>query len=354
MVKDVPQFAKASFEETLGKYVLPSLCIGCASCVVVCPFNCLDYVNEKPILARECKSCGICPQVCPRYHLSIPKLEQFVFGRERRAEEDFGIFRRVVIAQTNDPKIKRVCQDGGVVTTLLVYALNEGLIDGAVLSGVDKIEPLKAVPKFAATTKEIIDCAGTRYNYSPNMLALKEGIFQKRKRLAFVGTPDQIQAFRMIQALSLKKYSEAVVFTIGVFCSECFIYEGLIKQLMQSELGIDAAKVAKINIKGKLLVTTKSGKIEEIRLKEAKKHVRNCIVRCSDFSAELADISVGGLGLEGWTFTILRTEKGVELFQEAEAKRLFRTKTVEKENQVLDLLIKLSKKKRESAENVIL
>jgi coenzyme F420 hydrogenase subunit beta len=180
------------------------------------------------------------------------------------------------------------------------------------------------------------------------MLALKEGVFQKKKSLAFVGTPDQIQALRMIQALPLKKYSESVAFTIGVFCSECFTYEGLIKQMVQKELGIDAAEVAKINIKGKFLVTTKSGKVWEIPLKEAKNHVRNCIVRCSDFSSELADISVGGLGLEGWSLTILRTEKGLKLFQEAEEKGLFRTKAVERESQILNLLIKLSKKKREN------
>jgi coenzyme F420 hydrogenase subunit beta len=354
MVKEVVQFPKASFSETLGEHVLPSLCIGCASCVVVCPFDCLDYVNEKPLIARECKSCGICAQVCPRYRLSIPELEQFVFGRERRDEEDYGIFHRVAIAQTADRKIKRVCQDGGVVTTLLVYALSEGLIDGAVLSGLSKIEPLKAVPKLATTAKEIVDCAGTRYTYSPSMLALKEGILQKRKSLAFVGTPDQIQVFRRIQALPLKKYSEAVAFTVGVFCSECFTYGGLIKQLMQSELGIDPADVAKINIKGKLLVTTKSGKVEEVPLKEAKKHVRSCVARCSDFSAELADISVGGLGLKGWTFTILRTEKGVELFRKAEAKGLIQTTPAVEENQILDLLVKLSRKKRENAARIML
>jgi coenzyme F420 hydrogenase subunit beta len=348
----MPQFPKTSFEETLGKHVLPSLCIGCATCVVVCPFNCLDYMNEKPFLARECKSCGICAQVCPRYHISVPELEQFVFGRERRNDEEFGIFRHAVIAQTTNQKIKKVCQDGGVVTTLLVFALNKGLIDGAVLSGVNEVMPLKAGPKLATSTNEIVGCAGTRYTYSPSMLALREGILQKKKSLAFVGTPDQIQAFRRIQTLSLKKYSEAVAFTVGVFCSECFTYEGLVKRLMQKELGIDPAEVAKTNIKGKLLVTAKSGKVEEIRLKETKQHVRNCIIQCSDFSAELADISVGGLGLEGWTFTILRTKKGLDLFEEVEAKGLIQTRRVEEEPQVLDLLNKLSKRKRENAANV--
>jgi coenzyme F420 hydrogenase subunit beta len=348
----MPKFPKTSFEETLGKHVLPSLCIGCATCVAVCPFNCLEYVNEKPFLARECKSCGICAQVCPRYHMSVPELERFVFGRERRNDEEFGIFRHAVIAQTTNQKIKKVCQDGGIVTTLLVYALNEGLIDGAVLSDVSEVEPLKAVPKLATSTNEIVGCAGTRYTYSPSMLALKEGILQKKKSLAFVGTPDQIQAFRRIQALPLKKFSGTVTFTVGVFCSECFTYAGLVKRLMQKELRIDTAEVTKINIKSKLLVTTKSGKVEEIRLKEAKQHVRNCITQCLDFSAELADISVGGLGLEGWTFTILRTEKGLDLFQEAEAKGLILTRRVKEEPQVLDLLIKLSKRKRENAANI--
>ncbi|MEM2888411.1 MAG: Coenzyme F420 hydrogenase/dehydrogenase, beta subunit C-terminal domain [Candidatus Bathyarchaeia archaeon] len=339
------QIPKVSFEETLGKHVLPSSCIGCASCVVVCPFNCLEYIDEKPFLARECKSCGICAQVCPRYDLFIPELEKNVYNRERMGNEDFGIYRKIVLAQTTDQKIRNVCQDGGVVTALLIYALNEGYIDGAVLSGVNETEPLKAVPKLATTAKEILDCAGTRYTYSPNMIALKEGIIQKKKKLAFVGTPDQIQAIRKIQALPLKKFSEAVALTIGVFCSECFTYEGLIRQLLHSELGINAADVAKINIKGKLLVTTKSGDVKEIQLKEAKKHVRNCIAQCSDFSSELADMSVGGLGLESWTLTVLRTEKAEELFWKANSNKVIRTRPIEDEK-ALDLLVKLSRRKR--------
>lgn len=123
-------------------------------------------------------------------------------------------------------------------------------------------------------------------------------------------------------------------------------------QLIRKELGIIPAEVAKLNIKGRLLVTTKSGRVEEVRLKEAKQHVRDCVKRCSDFSAELADVSVGGLGLEGWTLTILRTEKGLDLFQGAEAKGLIQTRKAEEEPQVLDLLVKLSKRKRENAANV--
>jgi coenzyme F420 hydrogenase subunit beta len=353
-VKGLSQIPKVSFEETLGKHVLPSLCIGCGSCVTVCPFNCLDYVDGKPVVAKECKLCGICAQVCPRYNLSVPSLERLVFGRTREENEKFGINRSAVIAQSTDNRILRVAQDGGIVMSLLVYALENGVIDGAVLSGVEETEPLKAVPKLATTAEEILACGGTRYTYSPSMLALRDGVQQKKGKLAFVGTPDQIQAFRRIQAIPLRKYSDAVVFTIGVFCSECFTHDGLVAQLIRGKLGINPSDVKKVNIKGKLLVTTKSGKVESVPLKEVKAYASNCASSCSDFSAELADISVGGVGLDGWTFTVLRTEKGEELFRKIESEGLIRTKPVEEEKKAFELLVKLSRRKREGAARLIL
>jgi len=332
---------------------LPSLCIGCASCVAVCPFNCLEYADGKPVLVKECKKCGICAQTCPRFGLSLSALEEFVFGRERKKDEEFGIYRRIVIAQTRDKDIMKSCQDGGIVTTLLVYALENGIIDGAALSGVSEKEPLKAVPKLATTKKEIVKYAGTRYTYSPSMLAFKEGIAEKNKSLAFVGTPCQIHAIRKIQALPLGKYSRALSFTIGVFCSECFTYDGLVKKLIHGKLGISPDDVEKINIKGRMIITTKSGETRTVSLKEAKKYASKCVASCPDFSAELADISVGGLGLDGWTFTILRTEKGEELFQKAESDGLVRTKPIEEETRALNLLFKLSRKKRGNAAKLI-
>jgi len=129
-------------------------------------------------------------------------------------------------------------------------------------------------------------------------------------------------------------------------CTESFTYEGLMEKLIQKELGINPQDISKMNIKGKILVTTKNGEINAISLKDAKKYTRKSCASCVDFSAELADISAGGLGLSGWTFTIIRTENGEEIFQNAERKGLFKTKPVEEERRAYDLLIKLSNRKR--------
>lgn len=352
MSKPTEKAPKLSFEETLDKVVSAEKCAGCAACVVVCPIGCLEYSQEKPKLVNKCTACGICAKICPRYDFSQSDIEKSVFGRERKPEEDFGIYRRIVIAQASDRNILQVCQDGGVVTALLMFALENGLVDGAVVSGVDKDRPFYPVPKLATTPQEVLDCAGTRYSYSTNFLAFQEGIKQKKKSLAFVGTPCQIHALRKIEMIPLKKYSNPLRLTIGLMCTESFTYEGLMEKHIQKELGINPHDISKINIKGKVLVTTKSGETKTIPLADAKKYTRKGCPPCTDFSSELADISAGGLGLNGWTFTIIRTEKGEELFEKVEGEGLIRTKPVKEEKRALDLLIRLSQRKRKTASSI--
>lgn len=342
---------KLSFEESLEKTVVSTeKCAGCAACVTVCPFNCLQYTNEKPSLIKKCEACGICPKVCPRYEWSLPTVEKFVFGRERNADETFGIHQRLVAAQATDPSILEKCQDGGVVTALLTYALKKGIIEGATVSGFSSDRPFHPISKLATTPQEILSCAGTRYTYSPNLLALQEAIKQKKKNLGFVGTPCQIHAIRKMQTATLKKYVDPIRFMIGLMCTESFTYEGLMQKHIQNILNVNLSDVKKINIKGKILVTTNAGETKTIPLADVKQYTRKGCLHCTDFSSELADISTGGLGLNRWTFTIIRTKQGRELFEQAETEGIVRTKPVEEEKFALDLLVKLSRSKQKRSQ----
>lgn len=342
-------FKKVSFEETLEKNVVSvGKCVGCGACVVVCPFKCLEYVEGKPSLVKECEVCGICAEICPQHKWSWSEAEDFVFGRERKDTEDFGVYRRLVVAKAESREVLKVCQDGGVATALLLFALEEGLIDGAVISGLEDKKPFYPTPKLAVTSEEILECSGTRYSYSPNIFALAEGIKQKMQNMAFVGTPCQIRAIRKMQMSGLKKYVAPVKFLIGLMCSETFDYERLMVNHIQEALGINLKDIKKMNIKGRMLVTTQSG-VETISLSEIKKFARKSCRFCDDFSSELADISVGGLGLKGWTLTIIRTKTGEELFSKAENAGFLDVKAVKKEFSALNLLTKLSRKKRKTA-----
>ncbi len=341
-----------SFKEALEKVVLAEKCMGCAACVAVCPISCLEYVDGKPELVKDCQTCGICTFVCPRYEFASPALEESVFGRQRKPEEEFGVYRRIVIAQANDEKILQGCQDGGVVTALLTYALENAKIDGAAISGVSQDKPFYPIPRLVTTPEEVLECAGTRYTYSPNLLAFQEGTNQNKKSMAFVGLPCQIQALRKIEG-TLLEYINPLQLAIGLLCTESFTYEGLMERHIQGELGVNLSNIKKINIKAKILVTTKSGEVKVVPLKEAKRYTRKSCTVCADFSAELADISVGGLGLSSWTFTILRTKKGEELFDNAVRKGFLKTRPVEEEHRAFDLLHRLSKRKQETASSAL-
>lgn len=345
--KLVKKSPKISFEESLKTNVVDcGRCIGCSACVVVCPFTCLDYVENRPKIIKECKVCEICYKICPRYEPSWTALEKFLFGRESKAEEDFGIYQRLVIARAIDKDILEVCQDGGVASALLIYAMKNRIIDAAAVSGVSENKPFYPMPNLATIPEEVLACAGTRYFYSPNFRAFQEGVKQNKRSIAFVGTPCQIHAVRKIQLFPLKKYVDRLGFTIGLMCTESFNYEGLLEKYVQDGLGINPLDVKKMNIKGKLILTLNNGESKEIPLVEAKQYVTTSCVLCSDFSSELADISVGGLGLNDWTLTIIRTEKGLEIFEKAEKAGILKTKPVETERKAFELLVRLSKMKR--------
>jgi len=340
---------KVSFEESIAKAVVEAgRCVSCGTCVLVCPFNCLEYANEKPKLVKECKVCGICAQACPQYEFPLSTIENLVFGRERKAEESFGVYRRLVLARAVDSQILHVCQDGGAVTALLLYALKNGFIDGAIVAKSEREKPFYPRPILATTAEEILQSAGTKYFYSPNILTIAKAIEQKKGGVAFVGTPCQIRAVRKMQWAGLKKYVTPLKLLIGLACSECFIYEGLMENHIRGKLGINPNSIKKINIKGKMLVNLDSETVA-IPLAEAKQYARKSCHFCQDFSSEFADISVGGLGLEGWTFVVIRTEKGEELFASAEKDVAITTRDASLEQNALNLLIKLSTKKQATA-----
>ncbi|MEE8569450.1 MAG: Coenzyme F420 hydrogenase/dehydrogenase, beta subunit C-terminal domain, partial [Candidatus Bathyarchaeia archaeon] len=187
-------------------------------------------------------------------------------------------------------------------------------------------------------------------SYSPNLLAYNTGIAEGLEKIAFVGTPCQILALRRIQKASLRKHSRALAFTVGLFCFECFSYDGLMIQKIQEEMGMDLRAITKMNIKGDFVLQTKSGQTKIISLRDAKIYSDVFCQYCSDFSAELADISLGGIGLKDWTLTIIRTDKGKDLFNQAVNKGLLEVKPVEDFKTAFKLMKKLSKNKRSRAE----
>lgn len=326
-----------------------NLCTGCSACVVVCPWNAIEYDFQEEIPKRigDCMYwCSYCTSICPQVPGRMAEIEDFVFSRQRQADEEMGIYRRMIVARSKSPEILGVGEDGGTVTQILAWALDTSIINGALVCSVDKQNGWKPEPKLVRTKAELIRCAGNSYVYSPNLLKVVSGY--DVDKLGLVTVPCQISAARTMEAAHMKLASQRISLNIGLLCLECFAPEFLY-QKVQAEAGINLADVEKINVKGRVELETRSGEIREIPLKEAVRYTRQACLSCADFTAEAADISVGGLGLRGWTLVITRTSKGDNIIERMLEEDILESRPIEEFPTTQKLLLRLTRKKKARA-----
>lgn len=346
------------WRELYREVVDTGLCTGCAACVMACPRDVLGYSDDYfPVQVGEgmghdeCvigdRGCDICTRACPRFRAWETELDQELFGRPRESDEVYGIARSILLARTTDRAIAEVGQDGGLVSTLLVWGLREGLIDGALASRIEDSGrgPFDVVPAVVTTREEVLATAGSRYTYAATPLAMAEAEARGLKQLALVGMSCQASINGSLPARGVKKYERKIALTLGLLCSKTFTYDG--QREVLAEHGVDIADVVKINIKGVFQVWTRDGAFHEIPLKLFHAHTRPGCKLCPDFAAEHADISCGGIGAEkDWTLAVVRTARGEEWMKGVIDAGLVEARPGESDPVAMGLLTKLSEVSR--------
>lgn len=330
-------------------------CIGCASCVSICPTSVFDYAGEKPVNARPdaCVRCVLCADVCPVLRPLDKDLPGLIGYRKDARDEGFGPYSYILYARATDPELLAAGQDGAMVSALLLHHLKTGRLKAAVVGDVLPENNQLGTHRLASTREELLSCAASRYTYSPNTLALQEAMKKNVGPLAVVGVPCQINGVRLQQHSSIKAgmaswYRENIRLTVALACSEAFTHESLEK--LGELLGVDPARIDKINIKGKVVVRLDGPEGETLQapLKQYREWARPACLYCTDYSGEAADIGVGGIGMDGWTCTWVRTEAGHEALQAAIKDGFLETRPIEEEPKGRLLMAKLCEAKRKN------
>jgi len=277
-------------------------------------------MNEKePKLLEYDPECSTCFRYCPRTYFPTEMFEKELFNGDANKSYSIGHYQKLVAAKSNDEAVLKIAQNGGVVSSLLIHALDSGLIDGVLLT--DKDDNWFPKPIIARTPDEILSCVGSKYTISPTLITYNEAIREfKLEKLAFVGLPCQIQAVRKLQLSSpLSEVYGKFKLIIGLYCFSNYTYD-LMQTFVQGELGIPLSTVEKFDVSnGDFYVYKKDGSIKQVPTGKTSKFKWSSCKFCKDFSAEIADISVGSAGTlsNDWNSVILRTDIGVKVFNEA-------------------------------------
>jgi coenzyme F420 hydrogenase subunit beta len=359
-----PKKARWSYQwkELYAEVITSGLCTGCAGCVISCPHDVIGYDHEqggyKPFHLEEelgadnCihgeKGCTSCTRACPRFRGWETEADEHLFARTRRDDEIAGIYSDILLTRASDDMVHRIGQDGGLVSAILIWAMEEGYIDGALTSFLDGAAgDWKAKPGVAATKDEILASAGSRYTYSANTLAIGEAQERGLKKLALVGMSCQSSVPPVMWHRKVGKISKPIVFNIGLLCSKTFD-DAIFEELFETKYGLPKQQMVKMNIKGVFQIWMKDGSYHEINLKECHAWTREGCTNCPDFAAEHADISCGGIGKDNdWTLTVVRTELGREIIERMIADGSIVARPGDSDPAAIELMRKLAQKSRE-------
>lgn len=326
-------------------------CVGCASCLTICPTDVFDYVDERPVDTRTeaCVYCVLCAEVCPVLRPVDKDLPRLLDFREPALEDGYGSYSYGVYSRSTDPEILARGQDGGMVSALIIHGLETGRINGAVLGDVLPDNNQIGTHTLAMTRPEVLSCAASRYTYSPNTIALQEAMRRNVAPLAVVGVPCQVDGVRLQQNSSIRLemanwYRDSISLVVGLFCSEAFTHESIVK--LGEMVDVAPERIENINIKGKVVIRLDDGEVLTASLKKYRDFARPACLYCLDYSVENADLAAGGIGLDGWTFTLVRTEAGHQALQAAIDDGWLETRPLDDEPRGEYLLDRLSANKK--------
>lgn len=298
--------------ELKGEVMGTDACTACGTCVSLCPY--IHAVEDRIVAVSDCRiASGSCYSWCPR---TAPpdEIRESVYG-DGGFEGSLGPFQHCSIARSQLSRQGLAVQYGGVATFLLHKAIAAGIIDHAVVTwAAADMLPQPAVAQNAA---QISMGAGSKYALAPTNKEVNRFLREGKGRLGVVALPCQATGLRKRQLLPRDDEAGGVELIIGLFCTWALSQQGW-RRLLERYVG-DNVSIVRVDIPpppaSSLEIVTEKGSLF-LPLAEVRKHIRPACQVCLDMTAENGDISLGMVeGLEGWNTVILRTGKGMDLWQ---------------------------------------
>jgi len=321
--------------DNIGEVVKAGLCTGCGTCAGVCPASAIGMQVSNGLFLPQidlakCTSCGLCLECCSGCSVDFEKLNLWLFGKKPE-DELLGNYLQCYVGHSNNDGIRFGSSSGGIATQLLILALENGIIDGAIVARMRKDRPLETEAFIARTSEEIISASKSKYcPVAPNEAL--ERVLREKGKFAIVGLPCHIHGIRKAED-KISSLRDKMVLHIGLMCSHTVSFCGT--EFLLGKLGVSSDQVAEISYRGKgwpgrLHVKLKDGSDQSIPYVGKWRSywpIFSCsfftpfrCFMCPDETNELADISLGDAWLAefkreriGESIIVTRTKSGQDI-----------------------------------------
>ena len=320
--------------EKIQDVVYSGLCNRCGTCVGLSDGRIsfsdrtgkyLPYVKDDQdgSLSRELF------RYCSGKGFDFPMHSKRIYGSDSTHNIFTGAYKNIYIGHSRDEGIRRLSASGGIISAILIWLLENGWIDGAVVLGMSNEEPWLTKP-FIATSKEgIISAAQSKYIISSVNEILPQ-IAAFKGKLAYVGLPGQVQSIRLLQD-SGHPAVKNIEYIFGPFYGNTLHFSS-VKSFLRSYREKDYRQIKKLYFRhgewpGNMRVELENGRILELPKFHANYLIPFHIVKnsllCTDLSNEFTDISGGDAWApvyeergKGFSMVLSRSAKGQTIIDE--------------------------------------
>ncbi len=204
-----------------------NLCLGCGICESACPSKAINIIVKKgcfipQVDETKCKNdkgCHRCHDVCPGLGVNLQHIAKEQFADEQtKTDKWVGHYLKCFTGHSNDEDIRYHCASGGMVSQFLIFLLEKGYIDGAIVTAFDPKNELLVRSYIAHNREEVLQAKSSKY--APVSLhGMAQAIKQENgTKYVIVGLPCHIQGFRKLEAID-RKLREKVIGHFAIYCS---------------------------------------------------------------------------------------------------------------------------------------
>lgn len=203
------------------------ICTGCGICVSACPSGAISMTVGNGMfipkvddsLCNNHKGCHRCYDTCPGLGIDLVGMARRVYTAKDIVEDKMvGRYIQCCIGHSNDHDLRWHSASGGVVSQFLIWLIEKGVIDGAVVTKYDNSNPLMVKTFLATRREDILDARSSKYGPVTMTQVAQDIKAAAGNKYVVVGIPCHIQGLRKLMDID-KKLREKIVGLFAIFCS---------------------------------------------------------------------------------------------------------------------------------------